>query len=188
MSNNPTNIFNVRSQAAFTLVEVVTALFIAMVGIFGAYQLVNQSIASANSLSMRLTAAYLGKEGIEIVKNIRDTDYLKIHYNEEGAYNWINGLVLGGVPSSVDCSGGCIAQYDSPRLLGAGDTDISQPLKYSSSTGFGYSTGNNTAYKRLITVTSQGTYLNISVAVRWSEHGNSHLMTVRENIYNWWQE
>ncbi len=191
MLNNFANIFKFRPRAAFTLVEVVTALFIIMVGIFGGYELVNKSIVAAKSISMRLTAVYLGKEGVEIVKSIRDTNYLKIHYGADGAYTWTNGLAAGGVPSSTDCTipnGGCIAQSDSSRLSNVNDTDVNQPLKYSDSTGFGYLAGNVTAYKRKITITPQVDYLNVVVTVTWSEHGNDHATVVRENIYNWWQE
>ena len=182
----------VRPRAAFTLVEVVTALFIVMVGIIGAYGLVNQAIVSANSASMRMTAAYLGKEGIEIVKNIRDTNYLESIQAATGAYTWRNGLAAGGVPAAPDCSGGCAAQYDSTQLSTA---NSGSPLKYSSSTGFfSYSDADavDTGYKRLIKVIYHPIdpvrdYLEIIVTVSWPDHGNNSSLTVRENIYNWWQ-
>jgi Tfp pilus assembly protein PilV len=184
MSNNLkiNNMSGAGSQSAFTLVEVVTALFIVMVGIISGYGLVNQTLATANSISMRLTAAYLGKEGIEIVKSIRDNNYLRIHYDFTGSVNWLNGLASGGAPVSIDCSGGCVAEYDS---TGLSSTGIGQPLKYS---GFyGYSSGDDTIYKRAITTVPNGDVLNVIVVVSWMDRGKSLSTTVQENLYNWWQ-
>jgi len=186
--------FGARSRDAFTLVEVVTALFIIMVGIMGGYDLVNQSIVASKSISMRMTAAYLGKEGIEIAKSVRDGNYLKIHYGEDGDHNWVDGLGTGGVPPlNIDCSSGCIGQYNSDALS---NVNTNQPLKYSPSTGFyaytfggGVTDAVNTVYQRKITITVPSSdVLEVRVAVSWFEHGNSHLITVRENIYNWWDQ
>jgi hypothetical protein len=171
----------------------VTALFIVMVGVVSAYNLLNQTIAASSSISMRLTAAYLGKEGIEIVKNIRDSNYLKIHYEPDGTYNWVNGLTSDSVPgvNAVDCSGlagnpGCRAQYDSNILS---NVNVDQPLTYSAATGFfSYDpAGTPTVYRRIITVEPNGDILNVSVGVNWTERGKPFSLTVRENIYNWWR-
>jgi len=182
------NAFGMRPRAGFTLVEVLTALFIVMVGILSGYTLVNQSISSSNSISMRMTAAYLGKEGIEIVKSIRDGNYMKMHYGA-GTYDWTDGLA-----GNVDCStAGCIAQYDSLELLDASDTAIDKPLKYSATDGFQYSAGDNTAYKRTILIVFYPNgdpnleFLDVRVSISWLDHGKSRSITIRENLYNSWE-
>lgn len=164
-----------QSRGGFTLVEVMVALFIVMVGIMSGYGLINQTIVASNAASMKMTAAYLAKEGLEIVKNIRDSNYV-YNNNHGGGVAWNNGL--------VSCLGGCKAQYDSFALSSA---TPGQSLKYDSSSGFNYSTGSVTAYNRIITVdASVAGQLSVIVVVGWSEHGNSHSLTAQENLYNWW--
>ncbi|MFZ3073861.1 MAG: prepilin-type N-terminal cleavage/methylation domain-containing protein [Minisyncoccales bacterium] len=187
MSNNCPKKSNSRCFG-FTLVEVMTALTIIMVGIVGVYGLINQTLSASKTASMQLTAAYLGKEGIEIVRNIRDSNYLKSLNGEPGydqEHSWMSGLTSSGSPENVNCSTstGCAADYSMQALsLGYANT----PLKFNGSF-YNYSTGVETPYKRIITVNhSGGNFLEVVVSVNWVEHGRNHSMTVRENLYNWW--
>jgi len=175
-------------RGGFTLIEVITALSIVMVGVISAYALVNQSLSAANSASMQLTAAYLGKEGIEIVKNIRDTNYLK-YFNSYGGYDensWKSGLVPAGAPTSVNCAGasGCTADYKSGSVT-LSTANAGQPLKVDSNGLFSYSSGSSSAYKRKITVNDNGSYLNVNVRIDWSERGHNRWLVVEENLYKW---
>lgn len=185
MSNNCPKKSNSRCSG-FTLVEVMTALTIIMVGIVGVYGLINQTLSASKTASMQLTAAYLGKEGIEIVRNIRDSNYLK-SLNGEPGYNqehsWMSGLASSGSPENVNCSTGCGADYSMQTLnLGYANT----PLKFNGSF-YNYSTGVETPYKRIITVNHSGVdILEVTVRVDWTEHGRSRSMEVLENLYNWW--
>jgi len=177
-----------RKKQGFTLVEVLTALFIVSVGLSGAYALVNQTIAAANIASMKLTAAYLGKEGIEIVRNIRDGNYImrSAVAGYDQPESWMSGInCSSGCPIPVNCQSGCMADYYSSALSAA---NIGQPLKYSSQTGFyGYSSGDATPFFRTITITPHSDYLDVSVRVDWAERGRSHYILVQEYIYNWWE-
>lgn len=174
----------------FTLIEVLTALTIVMVGILGAFGLVNQTIAASKTASMQLTAAYLGKEGIEIVKNIRDSNYLKSHYSETGygqESSWMSGLALAGNPISVDCSAGCDADYSMGSL---NRNYAGQPLNFNGHF-FNHAPVNPAAnpatpYRRSITVIPRADFLEISVRIDWNEHGRNRSIVVQENLYNWW--
>jgi len=65
-------------------------MFIVIVGVGAVFTLVNQTISSNRAASSRLTAIYLAQEGIEIVRNIRDGNFLKIHNGE--SISWDNGI------------------------------------------------------------------------------------------------
>jgi type II secretory pathway pseudopilin PulG len=166
----------------FTLVEVLVSLAIIMTGIFGAYSLVNQSLALANNASMRLAAVYLAREGIEIVRNIRDTNYLKI-YNDTGSsgYEWTDGL--------AGCAGvnGCRAAYNDSLLT---DNGVGVPFLLIAGSGsdkrYNYSSGTATPYKRMIKIVSAGDYLRASVTVEWNRQNSVQSVTVQEDFYNWW--
>ncbi|MFA6376210.1 MAG: prepilin-type N-terminal cleavage/methylation domain-containing protein [Candidatus Paceibacterota bacterium] len=194
MLNNQTKTADIGHQG-FTLIEVITALTIIMVGIIGAFQLVNQSLATSNTTSMQLTAAYLGKEGFEIVRNIRDDNYLKYLFSEgdDGYENldtaWMNGLASNGSPYSRDCSAGCGADY-TMRQLETGWAG--QKLKHDGNF-FNYTTGSPTLYQRIIKVTPKPSvadtdYLNVSVKVIWSDRGKSRSIEIQENLYNTWPQ
>jgi len=62
---------------AFTVLEVLIATLVLTIGGLAAYTMVQKIVFSTFSSSYRLTAAYLAKEGIETVRNIRDTNWLE---------------------------------------------------------------------------------------------------------------
>lgn len=105
----------------FTIIELVISVFIlsaAVVGVFGAFSVV--TILASDS-SDRLTATYLAQEGTEIVRNIRDTNWLNIDVCTFGSLivpdfncpaTWVDGLtIIEGMNSSIDCTTGCEADY-----------------------------------------------------------------------------
>jgi type II secretory pathway pseudopilin PulG len=91
-------------SGGFTLLEVIVAISLITVGMIGISSLITQTISSARFSFQKLTAAYLAQEGIEIVRNIRDKNWL------EGA-TWNQGL---GDCGSAVCE--YEADYESPSL------------------------------------------------------------------------
>lgn len=161
----------------FTFIETLVALFIIMMGISSLMTLINQTLSNSKSSSFSLTAAYLGKEGIEIVKNIRDSNFLAIHYT--GAGNWNDGLTGCEFGCQADYTSTVLAPYDGSYLRVPG----AEPKFYS------YSAGSNSLFRRRITIEGVGTgpdYLKVKVEVMWSEKGRSHNVITQENLYPWW--
>ena len=66
-------------KRGFTLVEVLVSIFIVTVGAGGAFSLVQKTLNFTTNAALQLEASYLAQEGIEIVRNIRDTNLLKIY-------------------------------------------------------------------------------------------------------------
>lgn len=62
--------------AAFTLIEVLTVVAIFFFGILGAFGLSLNNLNQVKDNFNRVAAADLAREGIEIVRNIRDTNWL----------------------------------------------------------------------------------------------------------------
>ena len=71
-------------QKSFTLIEVIVAIFLITVGTVGAFSLIQRTIAFTVISSSRLVAANLAQEGIEIVRNTRDTNWLSDNPWDEG--------------------------------------------------------------------------------------------------------
>ncbi len=105
-----------KNGAGFTLIEIIIAIFIlsfAIVGIFTAFSIV--LILTSDAVD-RLTATYLTQEGIEIVRNIRDTNWLNMDLHPDLGYTWDRELT--GCDISGNPLGGCRADYKT----GTGDT------------------------------------------------------------------
>ena len=66
-------------KKGFTLLEVIVAILVVIVGVLAAYTVTQKIIFYTYRSSSRLTAAYLAQEGIEIVRNIRDTNWLQLN-------------------------------------------------------------------------------------------------------------
>lgn len=58
------------------MLEVIVAMFVITTGVLGAFAVVQQIISYTIQSGSRLTAAYLAKEGIENVRNMRDNNWL----------------------------------------------------------------------------------------------------------------
>ncbi|MDI6883128.1 MAG: prepilin-type N-terminal cleavage/methylation domain-containing protein [Patescibacteria group bacterium] len=159
------SIFNFQfSKSGFTLSEIMIAISVILVGILGIYALVPKLVSINFSNLNRFVASQLLKEGVEIVKNIRDTNYL------EGE-NWDNGLTF--------CSLGCEIDYDDSGLT------LSQG-RYLIDSGdfYNYEQGQETKFKRAIFITPQGAdTLKVKVEVSWKGKGSP--LEIREDLYNW---
>lgn len=78
---------NLLSQAAETLAEVIIALVVLAVGATGAATLVYASI-SANAENKQYIQAYnFAREGVEAMRNIRDTNWLRFPGNREECWD-----------------------------------------------------------------------------------------------------
>lgn len=78
------------NMKGFTLIEIVVAIFLLTVGTVGAFSLIQQTIAFTSIASSQLTATYMAQEGIEIIRNIRDTNYLEKTTNP--SVTWDEGI------------------------------------------------------------------------------------------------
>lgn len=158
----------------FTILEVMIAILIVTIGVLAAYAVTQQIVSYTYRSASRLTAIYLGKEGIEIVRNIRDTNWL------ESAPSWKDGF--------INCITGCEADYNDTPPFNSYDDNHYLNLEIAS--GFyGYNPGDQTNFKRKITITPVGDTLEVSVEVWWEHKGDTYgPITVQENLYNWYPE
>ncbi len=175
---------NVKSaEAGFTLIEMMIAIFVMVVGIMGVMSLLQRVIFSSSVSSSRLTAAYLAQEGVEIVRNVRDTNWLEAR---TAANSWDEGLTV--------CGGaGFIADYS--HSYGPNQIDPSFPcysgqyLNIDTNGFYGYSSGAQTKFQRKILITQGGSpdVQNVLIEINWTDKGASSSLSVQEDLYNWRQ-
>jgi prepilin-type N-terminal cleavage/methylation domain-containing protein len=169
------NIF--KKEKGFTLLEMLISIMIVTIGVLGIYTAVFRYTKNTQQERENLIASYLCQEGIEIVKNIRDSNWV-------GSATWNTGL--------TSCGAGCEIDYDNNGGDGVtnGLTAWSDPgnfLYIDATTGlYKYehiSTDIETPWTRKIIIDTGTTdVLKITVIVYWG----SNSMTVNEDIYNWY--
>ncbi|MBT4349209.1 prepilin-type N-terminal cleavage/methylation domain-containing protein [bacterium] len=71
------------NKQGFTLLEVLLALSVLSVGIMAAFTLSLANLNTARDNYQRIRAANLAREGLELARNVRDTNWLKIEANED---------------------------------------------------------------------------------------------------------
>jgi len=161
-------------KAGFTLLEVIFAIFVISVGVMGAYSVIQKTMSETYQSSFRLTAAYLAQEGIEIVRNIRDNNWLQ-------GVAWNNGL------GRCDGNNFYQADYSNSDLGTCGSKTkflaiVKGYYKYNNN-------GSKTPFIREIRITHSGTdEITVSVEVYWKYKGKTKgPITVQENLYKWHQ-
>lgn len=164
MSNNPLK------KNSFTIIEVITAIFLLTIGVLGVYALIQATTAFLSLSSYKLVASYLTQEGLEIVRNIRDSNYLLQRINPN--YSWKEGL--------TNCSTGCEADYDDLTLVPYADRFLKIDGNF-----YNYDSGIDTPFKRKIIILPQTDILEVSVEVSWQERGRTHKFVAQQHLYNW---
>ena len=77
--------YKLQTKQGFTLLETLIALSIFSITIVSLIVFISDGVANAKFTKNKLTASYLAQEGIEYMRNIRDTYVL---YSEDGSIGW----------------------------------------------------------------------------------------------------
>ncbi len=156
----------------FTLLETLIAVFVILIGVLGVYAAVQYPLFVSSYSRSRLTALYLAQEGIEIVKNIRDENFLN-------NADWKFGLQPDG-EYEADYNDEALFSYNGNFLK------INNGFyQYGSS-------GADTNFKRKITLSSESdssgsNYLKVSVLVEWYKGGSkAGEVEVEDRLYGYW--
>ena len=161
------------NNKSFTLIELVVALFLITVGTIGSFSLIQRILTLTSIVPSQFTAAYLTQEGIEITRNIRDTNWLEQRTNPEVL--WDEGLLTGDWETDYN---------DSSLTSWAGEGRF---LNIGSSGFYSYDVLDNpTKFKRKITILKpEMNKMVISVVVSFEERGRTHQVTAQTELYNW---
>lgn len=106
------------NEKGFSLTEVMIAIMILTVAIVSATSLLTGLINSNKNNVNTLQAYYLAQEGIEAVRNIRDTNWL---YNQ----NWLEGDKGAPWGAKFEIGGEYVVEFVDPKNLGSGAENVS---------------------------------------------------------------
>lgn len=164
-------------QGGFTIVELIVTIAILSFGIIGIFSAFSLTATLTYNIASRFTAANLAQEGLEIIRNIRDQNFIQDS-------SWSEGL--------LNCGLGCQADYKTgtPSETSANQLTAYNPsgfLKLNSDGFYGYDTGSNTQFKRKITITSVSeSILKVDALVEWSYNQRSFSFLSEGYLYNWY--
>ena len=152
---------------AFSLIEVFVVMTIVLIGLIPAVFLMVKTLDVSVLTLEKLTAAELAQEGVEIVRNIKDSKVISGTFQ-----TWINSL----------SDGTYYADYN--------DNNLAPPpipyLKQDSDGFFNYDWGNTTSFKREIKIKKiNDHHLKINSIVSWQHKGNNFNVNVESHLYKY---
>jgi len=162
------------SNQGFSLLDVIVATGLILTGVVAITALLWQITTSARYSADRFVATNLAQEGVEIVRSMRDSNWI-------GGGNWDNGLAGGN-------SDGYYVAFDARP-----DQNVLQncpaqcpALKLDPATKFyNYTAGSVTKFIRTIKITNSGSnYIQVISDVKWGS-GEANKVTIEDIFYNW---
>ncbi len=152
-------------QKGFGLIETVVAIFIITVGLIGGLSLAISSTTAARNVRERFVAYALAQEGLELVRNYRDSVWLL----EQDGFAPGQTMENDG-DYALDYTGfieerGALGDYE---------------LHYENGL-YRHDSGAATKYSRLITLQTQGNSKVVISQVSWADHE----LKLEVHLYNW---
>lgn len=162
-------------QKGQVLIETTIALGILIVGVLASYTLALSSVSSSGQSNQKLLAVNLAREGLDIIRAIRDSGMLD--QNQSWPYGLADGSFL------VDSDDSALTQPAN---------NISQGTLYLTSGGvYTHEAAGNTPtpFRRLITISSSGgAAIKIIVStVEWDERGQVKNFSLETHLSDWRQ-
>lgn len=165
----------INKKPAFTLVEVITVLLVISLGMVGTLSLISQNIRSQSVNEKTMVAYQLAQEGVELIRNHRDTNR---NYND----GWRTGMEADGV-YTMDYT-----DLEPSILVTQSQGDL-----YFDSSGMyrhGLMNDSKTGFRRTISIKSAPAaenldYITVTANVSWNDHGKPYVYSLESQLYDW---
>lgn len=188
-------IFNKKLNKGFTLAETLVATTIFTLSILALFSNISKGISDTNMVSNRIVGAYLAQEGIEYMRNLRDTYVLYDASGADAGWTAFNSRLTSG---SCTAANGCYFDDQAVSYSDASQAIIAMTLNACgascpqllfSSGRYNYvSGGSTTNFRRKVTVTQPNANETvISVTVSWTYKTTSDSVVFSERMYKWVQ-
>ncbi|OIO07544.1 hypothetical protein COX68_03360 [Candidatus Falkowbacteria bacterium CG_4_10_14_0_2_um_filter_41_15] len=169
---------NRNDKLAFSLLETIVVLFIVSIGLVSILSLTVDSVRAQNLNKNSLVAYRLAQEGLELIKNARDSNFIQNSSSTPVVWN----LGIEGVPGSdkykvdyVSSTPEVIAGMAEARLrLDAADFYLHNDAYP------------NSIFSRMITITPGGAASSTVVSlVEWLDQGQTYQVELKSILYDW---
>ena len=167
---------NNNKKSAFSLLETIVVLAVVTIGLLSIMTLMTNSL-KAQTLNRNTLVAYnLAQEGLELIRNVRDTNW-------RSGLTWNQGFV--GTPAGLNY------KVDYLHFTPMAVNDISEArLQIASSTAYYLHDENssNSVFSRLITVkaaTTTAPSSSVTALIEWNEQGQKRHFELTTELYDW---
>jgi hypothetical protein len=178
-----------KSEKGLTIIEIIITVFILSVAIIGIYSAFSVMATLTSDIFDTFVAASLAQEGVEVIRSVRDNNWLS-------GVSWYDGL--------SGCDAGCEIDYKAGTPLGVKPNQhlygsVGDYLNINSNGMYSYEITNSTKtkFKRKVTIiflpTSTEPIAEVSVQVYWDQKptllnptGAPGSISVTEYLYNWY--
>jgi hypothetical protein len=200
-----------RKRSAETILEVIMALFVVATGSATATSLVVNSLQSNSFSRDNLIGLNLAVEGVEAVRNIRDTNWLKFGYDKTNCWNVMPGLAVTDCSSASAISAGNYTLSLDPATMSwslaaitAGGLDLTNGNPATNSNYLLYNNANSlyvatqpgntpSRFYRMITISypppatpAKGqTQMTVTSTVQWKAGALTHQVVLRTILTNY---
>lgn len=163
-----------KNKLGISIEEVVVSITVIVVGMIGVLSLVTQNIEVQYINKNVLMASGLAQEGLELVRNIRDLNWLT------SGKSWKQDI-LGDGTYTIDYEG-----LNSINMT-VNSLDESGARLYIDNYGFytHAATATSTSFYRLVTVEDKTDYLDVKCTIRWKDGTQNHNYTAETYLYDW---
>jgi len=163
---------NISHKPAFSLIEIMAVLLIVSLGIIGVANLATQSIQAQTINRGSIVAYQLAQEGLEIVRQIRDTNWLQ-------GNDWKTGLgsgtycldyksqVLRPVASLNDCK----LYFDNNKWYYAPQIEEAGMVF--------------TGFRRVVVINAATSSATVTALVSWDDRNKVFHYEVETELYDW---
>jgi hypothetical protein len=156
---------DLRNQKGLSLLDVVVAIFIIIVGLVGILSLINHSLGSSSRGKNEIVASFLAQEGIEMIRLMRSA-------NADWA-DWYNSVNDGNYR----------VQYSDNYLMSYSDV----PLKVDPNNGLhNYNAGSDSIFHRRINLVKiSSDEIKVISEIKWFYKGQWYYLVVEDRLWKW---
>jgi len=170
------------NNSGFSIIEIIAVLAIIAIGFIGVMSLavLNNRVEYTNKNT--LIAAHLAQEGLELVRNLRDDNFLN------PGVNWYSGFALKDAYSTSTI----YYAYSNLKIATTSVTGINDPLAILKIDASGFyvhsGTGTSTIFSRIVVTKnndSTASSTNVMCLVGWNDHGKKNSYQADTVLWNW---
>ncbi|MFZ2072107.1 MAG: prepilin-type N-terminal cleavage/methylation domain-containing protein [Minisyncoccia bacterium] len=170
-----------QKNKGFTLVETLVAISIFTMSVLALMVILGQGVSDTGYAKKKMTATYLAQEGIEYIRNIRDTSALSSTLLSAGWSDFKNNLIS-------SCSVSCYFDSEiSNSVISCGNNSC-QHLFYNYGKYNYDSIGDDSGFVRSVRVDSVSEdEIKINSTVFWTQGSGTYSVSFSESLFNWIQ-
>ena len=166
---------NRNNKPAFTLIEIITVLLVISLGMIGTLSLISQNIRSQSINEKTMVAYQLAQEGVELVRNLRDTNW---NYNND----WRTGMETDGlyIMDYSDVLPTKLATQSQGDLF----LDVNGMYRHN------LLNVPKSGFNRVIAIDAAPAeevmkYITVTTNVSWEDHGKPYVYSLEAQLYDW---